>query len=253
MNPEGRFLAVAYGAGVDSTAMLVGLAARGIRPDLILFADTGAEKPETYAYLPVINAWLERRGFPQVTVVRRENCKDQTLEAECRRKSMLPSLAYGFKSCSLKWKVDPQNKFLNHHEPAKAVWKSGGKVVKLIGYDNGKADSRRVKAFVDKKYDFWYPLRDWGWDREACMDQILAAGLPLPVKSACFFCPGTKRAELQQFAVSHPELVARAIEMERQASGRFIKIKGLGRNWSWESELQPKAQLELAGCGSCGA
>ena len=35
---------VAYGLGVDSTAMLIGLAQRGIRPDLILFADVGGEK-----------------------------------------------------------------------------------------------------------------------------------------------------------------------------------------------------------------
>jgi hypothetical protein len=33
-------LVVAYGLGVDSTAMLVELAQRKIRPDLILFADT---------------------------------------------------------------------------------------------------------------------------------------------------------------------------------------------------------------------
>lgn len=52
-----------YGMGVDSTAMIVGMHARGERPDLILFADTGGEKPETYAYLPHINAWLEARGW----------------------------------------------------------------------------------------------------------------------------------------------------------------------------------------------
>lgn len=40
-------LVVAYGLGVNSTAMLVEFARRGIRPDLILFADTGGEKPET--------------------------------------------------------------------------------------------------------------------------------------------------------------------------------------------------------------
>lgn len=62
-------LVVAYGMGVDSTAMLVGLHQRGVRPDLILFADTGGEKPETYAYLPIIQAWLERVGFPPVVVV----------------------------------------------------------------------------------------------------------------------------------------------------------------------------------------
>jgi len=37
-----------YGAGVDSTAMLLELVAVGQPPDLVLTADTGAEKPETY-------------------------------------------------------------------------------------------------------------------------------------------------------------------------------------------------------------
>ena len=44
-------LVVAYGLGMDSTAMLIEFPPRGIRPDLILFADTGCEKPETYLYL----------------------------------------------------------------------------------------------------------------------------------------------------------------------------------------------------------
>lgn len=45
---------VAYGAGLDSTAMLVGLRDRRVVPDLILFADTGSEKPDTLAFLDVI-------------------------------------------------------------------------------------------------------------------------------------------------------------------------------------------------------
>ncbi len=38
-------IAVANGLGVDSTALLVGLMKRGVRPDLNLFADTGARRP----------------------------------------------------------------------------------------------------------------------------------------------------------------------------------------------------------------
>lgn len=57
-------LVVSYGVGVDSTALLVGLRQRGVVPDAILFADTGSEKPETYRYLPLIDAWLDRIGFP---------------------------------------------------------------------------------------------------------------------------------------------------------------------------------------------
>jgi hypothetical protein len=59
-------LVVAYGLGVNSTAMLVEFARRSIQPDLVLFADTGGEKPETYAYLPVIQRFLEQVKFPPV-------------------------------------------------------------------------------------------------------------------------------------------------------------------------------------------
>jgi hypothetical protein len=67
--------------GVDSTAALVGLWRDGIRPDLILFADTGNEKQETYDYLPVIQGWLEAVGFPRVDVVRKVVKELQALAA----------------------------------------------------------------------------------------------------------------------------------------------------------------------------
>src|SRR6186713_2078743 len=93
-------LVVAYGLGVDSTAMLVEFARRKIRPDLILFADTGGEKPETYRYLAVIRPFLARVGFPEVVTVRyqpkRAVC--HTLEGQCLHTGTLPSLAYGGKS-----------------------------------------------------------------------------------------------------------------------------------------------------------
>ncbi len=93
-------LVVAYGLGVDSTAMLIEFAHRGIRPDLILFADTAGEKPETYAYLPVIQEYLARVGFPAVVAVRYEPTRAlyRTLEEQCLHTGTLPSLAYGGKS-----------------------------------------------------------------------------------------------------------------------------------------------------------
>src|SRR3954464_7393437 len=90
-------LVVAYGAGVNSTAMLVEFARRGIRPDLILFADTGGEKPETYQYLAdVARPFLERVGFPPVLTVRYVPVRASysTLEGQCLRTGTLPSLAY---------------------------------------------------------------------------------------------------------------------------------------------------------------
>ena len=39
---------LAYGIGVDSTALLIEKHARGEAPDLVLTADTSVEKPATY-------------------------------------------------------------------------------------------------------------------------------------------------------------------------------------------------------------
>ncbi len=93
-------LVAAYGLGVDSTAMLIEFVHRGIRPDHILFADTGGEKPETYQYLRVIRPFLARSGFPDVTVVRYQPKRAvyHTLEEQCLHTGTLPSLAYGGKS-----------------------------------------------------------------------------------------------------------------------------------------------------------
>ena len=114
-------LAVAYGLGVDSTAMLIEFARRGIRPDLILFADTGGEKPETYQYLAVIRPFLRRVGFPDVVVVRYrpKRAAYHTLEGQCLHTGTLPSLAYGGKSCAVKFKVQPQDAYVRTWEPAR--------------------------------------------------------------------------------------------------------------------------------------
>ena len=89
---------IAYGGGVNSTALLIGMHQRGIPADLILFADTGGELPSTMAYLPVMNQWLAGHGMPQITVVEYtdKNGSRLTLELECLRSGSLPALAYGY-------------------------------------------------------------------------------------------------------------------------------------------------------------
>jgi hypothetical protein len=224
-------LCIAYGMGVDSTAMLVGLHARGIRPDLITFADTGGEWPETYAYLEVINAWLGRVGFPKVTVVHYQgkHGRYNTLEENCLANRTLPSLAFGGKGCSLKFKTAPQNAYRAKWPPARAAWKAGRKVVVAIGYDCGKSDGRRSTLKETRRYAYRYFLREWGWDRERCAREILAAGLPLPRKSACWFCPATKPHELATLVDRHPDLADRIIAMEAAAAPHLTSIEGLWR------------------------
>lgn len=244
-------LIVAYGMGVDSTAVLVGLAQRGERPDLILFADTGDEKAATYAYLPIIQAWLAKVGFPQVTIVRNGSPRtgDRSLSARCLRNGTLPSPAYagpGSHTCSIVWKIQPQQQFVSRWQPAKDAWARGQNVTQCIGYDAGSRDSCRAGKIHGKEtkgYTHRYPLIEWGWDRQECERQIAAAGLPVPVKSACFHCPASKPSELAQLAITDPELLDIALRIEARGIEYGFLGKGMGYagSFNWKDHLAAEA------------
>ena len=214
----------------------------GDKVDLILFADTGGERPDTYAYVEMFSKWLVDHGQPEIITVHRTNREQEAryLEQDCLDGNMLPSIAYGFKSCSIKYKRDPQNKYCNNHEGCKAVWKSGQKVAKLIGYDAD--EERRATIQEDDKYNYVYPLINWDWGRDECIKAIQAAGLCSPGKSSCFFCPSMKAHEIKLLNAQYPELAQRAMDME--ANAECHTVKGLGRNWSWTALLATDDMFE---------
>lgn len=236
-------LVVGFGGGKDSTAMLIGFRDRGIVPDLILFAEVGgrlaredrhhrAEKPETYEFLDDhITPWLARVGFPPLTVVHNEGMHG-SLEENCLANEMLPSSAYGLHSCADKYKVRPQDIHVAAWGPAREAWAAGHLVRRAIGYHAG--ESHRAKVFADPRYRYAYPLIAWGWDKAECERRIAAEGLPVPPKSACFFCGYSKKAEVRWLARAHPDLFARSVAIERAAAENQTTAKGLGYAWSWE-------------------
>lgn len=228
---------VACGLGLNSVSMIIEMYNRGIPIDVILFADTGAEKPHTIAYKHILESWLSVRRLPMITSVRSSG---KTLEQDCLDRKALPSIAYGFKSCSQRWKLQPQNKYMNNLSEAKEIWASGDRITKYIGYDYG--ESHRVKDYSDDKYEVVFPLVEWEIDRDGCKDIIRAEGLCLPGKSACFFCPSSSVAEIKELNAQYPELAERAIKMERNAE--LTQIKGLGRNYSWENVLRTDDMFE---------
>lgn len=220
-------VAVSYGAGTNSTAMLVGLVQRGEPVDVILFADTGGERPRTLQYRDMFSAWLVEHGYPAiVTVYPRNEAGDIiTLEQDCLDRGALPSIVYGCKSCSDRFKQRPQHNYL-------VEWAPSWPVMKLLGFDAD--EPHRGQSSPNPKYVNRFPLLEWDWDRQNCKREILAAGLPLPGKSACFFCPSTTKPEVNQLQREYPEMIERAIAMERKAKPNLITIQGLGRHWSWE-------------------
>jgi hypothetical protein len=230
-------LVVCFGGGVNSAAMLVGMASHGITPDLILFADTGGEKPATYAAVDSWSEWAQSKGMPLINKVK-ANSIDGTLEGSCLKLRVLPSIAYGFKTCSQRWKLEPQEKYTRAWMRAKGITQ----FTKAIGIDAG--EPHRVKHYADDCSESWFPLVEWGWGRTECESAIRKEGLPVPVKSSCFFCPSMKKGEVLELKADHPDLFWRAVGMERNA--KLDTIKGLGRHWSWEELNQAdEAQFKM--------
>lgn len=249
---EGRQVAVCFGSGVDSTAMIVALRAAGLRPDVVTFADTGGEKIETIKHIDNMNRVLASWGWPLIDVVKKVPMAATgytDLYGNCFKNETLPSLAFGMKSCSIKWKQDPQDQFIkgakrgpNARDPH-PVWQhylaTGQRIVKLIGYDCGKADLRRSKNLKpsDDDFDYVYPLQIVRWARRDCVKaitQMLGEDL-VPIKSACFFCPASKQWELYWLAANHPELMERALLLERNAlTGRHSRFDEVEFGASWE-------------------
>lgn len=226
-----------FGGGVNSTAMLIGMVERRERLDLILFADTGGEKPHTYAHITAFSGWLLAHGMPAITIVRKPVI---TLEQDCINRHALPSVAYGFKSCSDHFKMRPQRDYLKAHGIVPSAT--------LIGFDAD--EPHRVKDIPCNRY----PLIEWGWGRDECVEAIDRAGVKQPGKSACFFCPSSKKNEIYELRRQYPELSARAVAMEKNAE--LTAVKGLGRSFAWgdlyaaddaQAKLFPESPVEL-GC-----
>jgi hypothetical protein len=111
--------------------------------------------------------------------------------------------------------------------------------------------TRRIKAEMKSRGVNWYPLVEWEWWREECVAAICRHGIPQPGKSSCYFCPAMKRSEVLRLKQEHPELLARALEIERKAQATITSPRGLGgQNNRWADWLamdaaQAKLMLDI--------
>jgi len=224
----------AHGAGVNSTAMIIELQARGEPIDMVLMADHRSERPETDDFVPLFRAWMDDHSIPNETV-RYEPKRFKhwppyySLLENLLTNGTLPSISFGRHSCSQKWKIAPQDRWTESWQPAIDAWNHGQRVIKLIGYDCSPADNRRYaerEGHVDPRYAFRCPLREWGWDRDACVARIRAEGIPIPVKSSCFFCAAMKPHEVRTLPAGYLRLI---VLIEARAAPRLRTVDGLWR------------------------
>jgi len=222
------------GMGTNTIAQLILCTQQGVKFDYILFSNTGGERRKTYNYIPIMNKWLVANGQPKVKILRQLN-KDKKfigLYNDVYQRKSLPAIAFGYKTCSLKFKKGPFDVFINNNKDIQTRLKNGAIIHKHIGFDIDE-EHRTTQNFDTEKMVNIYDLVNAEMGRFECEKIIRDAGLPPVGKSSCFYCPSLKPYEIIELYESEPKVFYRAIAMERNAKETMTAIEGLGRDFSW--------------------
>jgi hypothetical protein len=227
---------ISYGGGVQSTALLV-LAAQGqIAPRLALFSNVGddSEDPLTVQYVrEVAIPWGAAHGV-EVQELRRIK-RDGTTETlwgrlmrEGSRSLPIPirmsNGAPNTRSCTVDFKVQVIAKALKRLGATAA---DPARVHVGISWDEIERMGRKKEAAWEQVV---YPLIDLRLTREDCKRIIERAGLPVPPKSSCFFCPFHRPSAWAAMRRDRPELFEKSAHLEDVLN---VRRQSLGRDPVW--------------------
>jgi len=199
---------ISYGGGIQSTALVV-LAMRERWPiDEIVHVDLlDAESPATREYVAYVREWLRGVYGRDVTVIERNMYQDMLDNPGFtpvpwhgrREKFMLK------RQCTREYEVQPLQRYLYGRYPQERIGLMLG-----ISVD----EYRRMRDSSAARIEHVYPLVDRRLTRWQCREIVERAGLAVPWKSSCWFCP--YRSSVSQWALvqRYPDLVGMARELE---------------------------------------
>lgn len=221
---------ISYGGGVQSTALIV-LATQGklgaVNAALMANVGDDSEHPATMRYVrEVITPWAADRGL-QVHELHRTLTKTGKVQTLYQRMMehegptlREPIPVYGWsgapmsRTCTADHKIKVLGKHIRqvcqpHELPADV----------LIGISVDEIE--RAGRGRDEKWERrQYPLLDLGLNRVACANLIADAGLPVPPKSSCFFCPFHSLLTWSELRRDSPELFDKAVRLENKLNER---------------------------------
>lgn len=240
-----------YGGGVQSTAALVLAAQERLRYRTFLFCNVGddSENPATIEYVnDVARPYAASHGVELIELrkVLRTGQQDTLFQRLTKPGSksigipvrMNGSGAPGRRSCTADFKITVVDRWLREH---------GGKSGSVVGLGISLDEIERMKPNSDPDTMAWkenaFPLIEEvnrPLTRQDCMNVIASAGLPVPPKSSCYFCPFHKMSVWQEMRQDQPELFWKSVELEAFLNKRRASL-GMDAVW-FSGALKPLDQ-----------
>ena len=232
-----------YGGGVQSTAALV-LAAQGkIAYSTFLFCNVGedSENPDTLRYVrDVARPYAQDHGLTLLELQkRRRNGEVDTIYGRLTRPGSssigipirLTNGAPGNRTCTADFKILVVARWTKRQGATPENPATIGLGISLDEFQRMRKDSGIAHERLA------YPLIDLRLDRSACVEIIRHAGLPVPPKSSCWFCPFHSVQVWQTMRHQQPALFAKAVELEHLLNEKRAQQ---GRDQVWlTNKLKP--------------
>lgn len=220
--PDKKDFYVVSGMGDDSAMMIAELFVRGYEPKAIIFCNTGNEWPHTMAFAAKLQTWMMANNWSELIILDKYTKHGQktSVYSENFKNGRMPPPVYGFKTCSLRFKKEPADRYLAEREGHKGdngriSWKNWDKkIVKCVGL-NADEDHRINGWMEDDCFEQVFPLDDWGTGEHEAINTVESVGLYMPGKSSCTMCPNMTAPEIIKLYRYHPFLFAMAIAMEQ--------------------------------------
>ena len=200
-NPDVEMKVIALGMGMQSTALYL-MSSMGLfeRADVAIFSDPMSEHEETYKLTEWLVGWSKECADAVPIHIVEKDLYNDIINPMGVSKNGVDKYAYipahikhpdgsaGFvkRQCTYDYKILPLHL----------------KVRELMGLRKGERlkpyelwlgitteEIQRMAINKDKKISNRYPLIELGMSRSDCMTFMEENGFPIPVKSACVFCP----------------------------------------------------------------
>lgn len=229
-----NYYIVSFSGGKDSTAMLLHLIELNQQIDEVVFLDTGLEFPDMYVHIERIKKVLEDKEIP-FNILRNENGFNYYFQ-----QYSWPSMKVRY--CTSYLKTDIIRKHITKLKKDYTVFQYIG-----IAAD----ETKRLERKNNKTNDKLFPLVDWNWTEEDCLNYCYSLGYDWNglytrnKRVSCWCCPLQSLDQLRCLRKYYPELWEQLKNMDNNTRLQFradYSVEELDKRFNFEEEKLAKGE-----------
>ena len=240
---------ISLGLGVQSTAVYL-MSSLGYlkRADHAIFADPGAELPDTYETLALLKDWAKYNNGIPIHVVSKSLYADLLKQKNStgQRFAAIPAFTAGGgmirRQCTKEYKIEPVIKKTRalhglsprQRLPMTEMWLG-------ISMD----EIQRAKTSRLPRIQYYYPLIEEKLTRGDCVRFFEDRSFPVPKKSACVFCPYHSDKGWKDLKDNYPKEWNKVIKID-ETMRQALEDRGLVNKLYLHRSCTPLKDVEFA-------